>query len=73
MLSIKSECLNRMMLFGETGLRQAVTSYIEHYRTERPHQGIGNEVIEGRTGASDGVVQCTERLGGLIKHYHRAA
>jgi putative transposase len=30
-LSIKSECLNRMMLFGATGLRQAVTSYIDHY------------------------------------------
>jgi putative transposase len=72
-LSIKSECLNRMMFFGETGLRQAATSYIEHYHAGRPHQGIGNVIIEDRTTASDGVVQCTERLGGLIKHYHRAA
>ena len=72
-LSIKSECLNRMMLFGEAGLRRAVTSFIEHYHAERPHQGIGNEVIEAKAAAGVGQVQCSERLGGLLRHYDRAA
>ena len=72
-LSIKSECLNRMMIFGEAGLRRAVTSYIEHYHVERPHQGLGNIVIEGKASAGGGAVQCSERLGGILKHYHRAA
>ena len=41
-LSIKSECLDRMGLIGERHLRRAVASYVEHYHLERPHQGIGN-------------------------------
>ena len=72
-LSIKSECLNRMMIFGEAGLRRAVKGFIEHYHAERPHQGIGNEVINGQASVGGGDVQCTERLGGILKHYHRAA
>jgi len=72
-LSIKSECLNRMMIFGEVGLRRAVTGFIEHDHVERPHQGLGNEVIDGQTSVGHGDVKCTERLGGILKHYHRAA
>ena len=30
-------------------------------------------ILDGTTAASDGDVLCSERLGGLIKHYHRAA
>ena len=72
-LSIKSECLNRMMLFGEAGLRRTVTSFIEHYHSERPHQGIGNEVIDSKAEAGVGPVRCSAHLGGLLRHYHRAA
>jgi len=54
-LSIKSECLNRMVLFGESSLRRAVTEYIEHYNVERPHQGLENEPLEPRA-ASHGCV-----------------
>ena len=71
--SIKSECLSRMMLFGEAGLRRAVVSYIEHYNRERPHQGIGNELIGGTAGLGTGPVECIERLGGILKSYRRAA
>jgi hypothetical protein len=72
-LSIRSECLNRMMLFGEAGLRRAVTSYIEHYHAERPHQGLGNQLIESNRDPGTGPVACTERLGGILKSYRRAA
>ena len=44
--SIKDECLDRMILFGEGHLRRALTSYLEHFHTERNHQGLGNELIE---------------------------
>jgi putative transposase len=71
-LSIKSECLNRMMLFGEAGLRRAMSAYLDHYHTERAHQGLGNEVIEADE-PGQGTVRCSERLGGMLKHYHRAA
>jgi hypothetical protein len=71
-LSIKSECLNRMLLFGESSLRRAVTDYIEHYNVERPHQGVGNEPLERRERGRGDVVR-KERLGGILNSYHRAA
>lgn len=71
-LSIKSECLSRMIFFGENSLKCALSEYVEYYHGERAHQGIGNVVIEqGESGS--GEVQCRERLGGLLKSYHRAA
>ncbi len=35
--------------------------------------GIGNELIHGDTVTSVGKVVVNERLGGLLKHYHRQA
>ena len=72
-LSIKTECLRRMIFFGESSLRRALHAYLDHYHTERSHQGIGNEVIDRRDRVSEGQVRCRERLGGLLKHYYRAA
>ena len=72
--SIKEECLDRMILFGEGHLRRAVGEYLAHYHGERNHQGIGNELISGRpTDHTLGKVECDERLGGLLRFYRRAA
>lgn len=38
--SLKSECLSRLILFGERSLRKAVKHYLSHYHTERCHQGL---------------------------------
>jgi len=43
--SIKEECLERMLLFGENSLRTAVREYLAHYHAERNHQGLGNRLI----------------------------
>jgi len=74
-LSIKKECLRKMVFFGERSFRHAVSCYVEHYHAERAHQGIGNEKIDQtpRPPASAGEIRCSERLGGLLKHYQRAA
>jgi len=72
-LPIKSECLGRMILFGESSLRRAIAEYVEHYHAERAHQGLGNERIEVGAVAAVGEVRCRERLGGILKSYHRAA
>ena len=45
-LSIKSECLERMIFFSEQSLRRAVTKFIHHYHGERNHQGLGNALLE---------------------------
>ncbi|MCH9727094.1 MAG: integrase core domain-containing protein [Planctomycetes bacterium] len=74
-LSIKSECLDRMIFFGERSLRRAVDEYISHYHEERNHQGLQNELIEpvDGIGSQAGKIECRERLGGLLKYYYRNA
>ena len=74
-LSIKSECLSRMIFFGERSLRLAVNTYLLHYHSERNHQGLENKLIDPAEegGQTEGEVECHERLGGLLKHYHRTA
>ncbi len=73
--SLKSECLNRLILFGEKSLRNAVSQFLLHYHTERPHQGLGNEPIESIEHPQDvsKKIETTERLGGLLRSYRRAA
>lgn len=74
MRSIKEECLNQMIFFGEKSLRNAVKEYLEHYHTERNHQGLDNRLIDKVDDFSvEGEVDCHERLGGMLKHYHRVA
>lgn len=74
--SIKEECLNRMIFFGERSLRNALRESIAHYNGERTHQGIGNRVITARPGprstTPDDVVG-HERLGGLLRHDRASA
>ncbi len=41
-LSVKSECLDRIVPLGETHLRAAVRAFVAHYHEERPHQGLDN-------------------------------
>ena len=72
--SVKSECLDRMVLFGEAHLRTAVREFVHHYHDERPHQGLGNELIAPETMViGTGQTECRERLGGLLKFYYRQA
>ena len=72
-LSIKSECLERLVPLGESHLRLAISEYMRHYHLERNHQGLANALIDSRTQlmVGNGVVACRERLGGLLKFYHR--
>jgi putative transposase len=75
MRSIKEEALSRMIFFGESMLRNATIEYLGHYHTERNHQGLKNRIIQpdAAVGNSTGEIQCRERLGGLLRYYHRKA
>jgi putative transposase len=72
--SIKAECLDRVVPLGERHFRHLVREFIDHYRAERNHQGIGNELIERppdrRTG---GPVRRRQRVGGTLSYYYRSA
>ncbi len=74
-LSIKSECLSKIIPLGERHLRWAIREYAAHYHEERPHQGIGNVIIDPPAQAvnDDREIVCSERLGGVLKHFHRSA
>jgi putative transposase len=75
--SIQNECLDHFLVFGEKHFDYLIREYVEHYHTERPHQGLGNRVITGETPPalpdSNDNMQCRTRLGGLLKHYLRVA
>jgi hypothetical protein len=50
-------------------------SYLVHYHEERNHQSFNNTILQpgDEVGRLEGNVECRERLGGLLRYYHRAA
>jgi hypothetical protein len=72
--SVKEECLSRVNLFGERSLRRALSDYVDHYHAERNQQGKGNVLLfPWAARQREGPVHCRERLGGLLRYYHRQA
>jgi putative transposase len=73
--SLKEECLDRIIFFGESSLRKAVVEFLAHYHAERNHQGLNNRLIAPgeEVGRKHGEVECRERLGGLLNYYYRRA
>ncbi len=73
--TVKESCLDRMILIGEASLRRAVSEFLEHYHPERNHQGLANQLIApvATQTQRDGRIRSRERLGGLLKYYHRPA
>jgi len=73
--SVKEECLSKLFLFGEASLRRVLREYVAHYHTERNHQGKNNVLLfpcaPAREALVDASVACRERLGSLLKYYHR--
>jgi len=74
--SVKEECLGRMIFFGEASLRRALREYVEHFNHERPHQGIGNRVVDRAARPRSTSLRLAAghgRLGGLLRHYRASA
>ena len=73
--SVKEECLSKVILFGERSLRRALSNYLDHFHAERNHQGKGNVLLFPRANdrQREGPVRCRDRLGGLLRYYHREA
>jgi putative transposase len=78
--TLRNECLDHFLILGEKHLAHIVKEFVTYYNENRPHQGKGNRPLPDadtdeppiRTFPS-GEVKCRERLGGLLKHYYRAA
>ena len=73
--SIKESCVERMIFFGESALRRAVSEFALHYHTERNHQGLENKIIrpEFAEFPDMGTIRSRQRLGGLLRYYYREA
>jgi putative transposase len=72
--SVREECLDRLILFGERRLIRALDEFTAHYHRERNHQGLGNDLIAPMPGAFGGTrIRCRDRLGGLLRYYYQAA
>ena len=75
--TIQVECMDHFLIFREKHFDYLVREYVEHYHTERPHQGLANSLITcppplaPLSAIED--IQCRTRLGGLLTHYYRVA
>jgi hypothetical protein len=75
----KQECLDRFMVFGERHLRHIVESYAAYYNAVRPNKAAGYQPIAaGGMPGPESVeilngVACESWLGGILRHYRRAA
>jgi hypothetical protein len=71
--SIKSECLDHLILSSVEQLDYVLRQYGEYYHHERIHQSLGRIIEPKHTTDSTAGIVCIERLGGLLKSYHRLA
>jgi transposase InsO family protein len=78
--TVRSECLDWILIFNHNHLRKVLNSYVAHYNGGRPHRGLNLDIPAPppdtfREGDTDdgGVIGRTDILGGLIHEYHRAA
>jgi len=72
--SIRSECLSRMIFFGQHSLQHAISQFMAHYHAERNHQGLENQLLRPNPIiAPSRQVHQHQRLGGMLNYYHRIA
>jgi putative transposase len=73
--SVKDECLDQLILFGERSLHHTLNQYLAHHQHERNHQGLENVIPfpDQPTGCHEGTIRKSERLGGLLNFYPRVA
>ena len=71
--TIKSECLEKMLILGESHLRHIISTYCDYYHHRRPHQGLDNNMIEPLPQDEYGKIVLEKQLGGLLKSYRRVA
>jgi transposase InsO family protein len=74
--TVRRECLDHLLIFGQRHLQWVLREYLRHYNEERPHRGLSlGTPVPGAAARNrgEGAVVRVDRLGGLIHEYHRTA
>jgi putative transposase len=74
--TLRRECLDHLLIYGERHLRQILAEYAQHYNDHRPHQSRGQRPPLYEPGqAIDMTARIKRRqaVQGLISEYRRAA
>jgi putative transposase len=75
--TVRSECLDRLLIVGRGHLEQVLRAYLAHYNASRPHRSLALAAPAGQPPAARGSplpeVLRRDVLGGLIHEYAAAA
>jgi putative transposase len=74
--TLRRECLDRLLIYGERHLRRVLTEYSWHYNGHRPHQSREQRPPLHEPGQPIDVTAQIKRshiVHGLINEYRRAA
>jgi transposase InsO family protein len=72
--SVREECLDRIIVLSERHLRYVLKEYVEYFTKRGPHQGLKQQVPDGRgEPPATGRIRSRSVLGGLINDYYREA
>jgi len=69
--SIRRECLDHVVVFGERHLRHLLLSYMAYYNSARTHLSLNKDAPLPRAVQAIGRILPTPILGGLHHHYVR--
>src|SRR5450631_3315897 len=69
--SIRRECLDHVVVFGERHLRHVLLSYMQYYNGARTHLSLNKDAPVPRAVQTFGRIHATPILGGLHHHYVR--
>ena len=69
--TLRCECLDQMLMFGEAHLRQILTLYASYYNKSRTHLSLRKDAPLGRTVQRYGKIAATLVLSGLHHRYAR--
>jgi transposase InsO family protein len=73
--SIRRDCLNHVVVFGEQHLRRVLAGYVEDYHGSRTHLSLAQDAPTPRRvqGVTEGDVIALREVGGLHHRYERRA
>jgi Integrase core domain len=69
--TLRRECLDRMLVFGEAHLRQILSAYAAYYNEVRTHLALDKDAPLGRAVQHSGAIVAIPILSGLHHHYVR--